>query len=70
MRIRKRIFTLFVIIVMLVSNIMVFNIEIMAADTKSILNSAKLNPLPTGYTDVDNRINSIIAEGRKKTKDN
>ena len=42
----------------------------MAADAPSLLNSAKLNPMPTGYPQVDNKINSIIAEGRSKTKSN
>lgn len=67
---KKRVFSLLMVLTIIVSSLVIPNVNIMAADIASILNSAKLNPMPTGYPQVDNKINSIIAEGRSKTKSN
>lgn len=58
------------VLTIIASSLIISNVNVMVADVACLLNSVKLNPMPTGYPQVDNKINFIIAEGRSKTNSN
>lgn len=66
----KKIFTLLISISLMFSIFTVNTNNVFAADSKSVINSAIFGaPMKTGYTDIDNKINELIAEGKSVTND-
>ena len=70
MKILKKLFSIILTFAFLTGTVIFDANIVFAADAKTIINSAKLGtPMKTGYTDIDNKIAELIAEGKSKTSD-